>query len=253
MPAPVTAPTDGRLLEIFSSIQGEGLLVGCRQVFLRLAGCNLDCAYCDTPFAPAPDCRVEDAPGSGSFRSLANPVALDTLISVLHGWCAGRPGLHHSLSVTGGEPLCQGEVLVEWLPALRKLLPIYLETNGTLPEALEAVLPHVDWVAMDVKLASVCGRPTPWETHRRFLQRASRVNCYVKAVVGEQTPLEEIEEVARLVAGSAPSVELILQPVTHEGEVAVSARRLLDLQTAAAGCHPAVRVIPQTHRVTGML
>ena len=34
--------------EIFSSIQGEGKYVGCRQLFIRLIGCNMDCPYCDT-------------------------------------------------------------------------------------------------------------------------------------------------------------------------------------------------------------
>ena len=64
MPAPVTPSTEAQLIEVFSSIQGEGLLVGCRQIFLRFALCNLDCDYCDTPFAPQAACRIEDAPGA---------------------------------------------------------------------------------------------------------------------------------------------------------------------------------------------
>ena len=39
---------DAPIIEIFSSIQGEGLLIGERQIFVRFAGCNLDCTYCDT-------------------------------------------------------------------------------------------------------------------------------------------------------------------------------------------------------------
>ena len=31
--------------EIFSSVQGEGKYVGCRQLFIRLIGCNMDCPY----------------------------------------------------------------------------------------------------------------------------------------------------------------------------------------------------------------
>jgi len=41
----------GRIFEIFSSFQGEGTLVGRRQIFIRFAGCPLRCSYCDTPEA----------------------------------------------------------------------------------------------------------------------------------------------------------------------------------------------------------
>ncbi len=253
MPVPATAPSDGELLEIFSSIQGEGLLVGCRQVFLRLAGCNLACDYCDTPFAALDNCRVEDGPGSGNFISIPNPVALDTLIGTIHGWCRQLPGVHHSLSLTGGEPLHQAAVLAEWLPALRELLPTYLETNGTLPEALEPLLPHLDWIAMDIKLASLTGVSTPWDEHRAFLRLAAIRHCFVKAVVGEETPVEEVTAAAQMVAHCAPQSELILQPVTRGGTVGLTARQLLDLQGAAARHHAQVRVIPQTHRFIGLL
>lgn len=253
MLVPATAPSDGDLLEIFSSIQGEGLLVGRRQIFLRFAGCNLNCDYCDTPFTTQPNCRVEDGPGSGIFISIKNPVALDTLMSTLHGWCRQLPGCHHSISLTGGEPLQQATILGEWLPVLRALLPTYLETNGTLPQALEPLLPHLDWIAMDVKLASISGVPTPWSEHREFLRLAATRKCFVKAVVGEETPLEEITTTAQLVADCAPESELILQPVTRDGKVGLGARQLLDLQGAAARHHARVRVIPQTHRFIGLL
>lgn len=247
-PVPATAGTEGELLEVFSSIQGEGLLVGRRQVFVRLARCNLACAYCDTPFEPRDDCRVEDAPGSGNFRSIPNPVALETLSSILAGWQRELPGVHHSLSLTGGEPLLQQGMLAEWLPVLRRLLPIHLETNGTLPEALAELLPHLDWIAMDLKFASLTALPTPWEAHRAFLRLAAQRPCCVKAVVGEETEAEEIDRAAALLHEAAPQVPLILQPVTREGQVAISGRTLLDLQTRAARHHPPVLVIPQTHR-----
>lgn len=253
MPAPPTASTDGNLLEVFSSIQGEGILVGVRQVFVRLSGCNLDCAYCDTPFAPQPDCRIEDAPGSGNFRSLPNPVPLETLYAILFGWREELPGVHHSISFTGGEPLVQGETLAEWLPALRRIFPIYLETNGTLPEALEPLVPHLDMIAMDLKLPSQTGRPAPWEAHRSFLSLARERGCQVKAVVGEETPWEEIEAAARLVKETAPDVPLVLQAVTRGGKIAIPASTLIDLQTRAARIHPNTRVIPQTHRFLGLL
>lgn len=229
MPAPVMPRTEGQVLEVFSSIQGEGLLLGCRQVFVRMAMCNRACRYCDTPFAPTASCRIEDAPGSGIFRDVANPVSLEVLVAILAGWVERGPGLHHSISLTGGEPLLQSEVLVSWLPALRKILPIHLETNGTLPEALVPLLPHLDWISMDIKLASQTGEETPWAGHERFLQSAAGVSCCVKVVVGEETSVAEIERSARLVQRVAPAAPLILQPVTVHGTLGITAATLLDL------------------------
>lgn len=253
MPAPAIPQTDGQLIEVFSSIQGEGLLVGCRQIFVRMAYCNLSCAYCDTPFDPIDNCRIEDAPGSGNFRSVRNPVSLETLCTVLAQWHQGAPGAHHSISLTGGEPLVQAELLGEWLPALKKILPIHLETNGTLPAALEPLLPELFSIAMDLKLPSQTGVPFPAREHREFLRLANRTDCQVKVVVGEETPGEEIAEAAALVHRAAPEVPLILQPVTSDGKITMTSRMLLDMQTRAARIHPPTRVIPQTHRFIGVL
>lgn len=253
MPAPATPQIEAQLIEIFSSLQGEGLLIGRRQLFVRMAGCNLDCAYCDTPFAPQAHCRVEDAPGSGNFRSLANPLSLETLSNLVADWVHRLPGVHHSLSLTGGEPLMQTEALREWLPVLRKLLPIHLETNGTLPAAVALVAAELDWVSTDLKLASVSGVETPWETHRDFLRQVARVPGCVKVVVGEETELSEVQQAAGLVHSAAPQLPLILQPLTRAGEVGISSRQLLDLQTRAGLIHPLTQVIPQTHRFLGVL
>jgi organic radical activating enzyme len=249
---PATVSTEAELLEVFSSIQGEGVLVGCRQIFIRLAGCNLACAYCDTPFAPKPECRLEDAPGSEVFRGIPNPIPLEILYNILFQWQELLPGVHHSISLTGGEPLLQAAVLSEWLPVLRRLLPIQLETNGTLPEALPSLLPYLDHIAMDIKLASATGAPTPWEAHRLFLTLARERDCQVKIVVGEETPTAEVEGAAHLLREIAPAVPLILQPVTVKGEITISGQALLQLQTAAGRIHPPTRVIPQTHRFLGV-
>ena len=243
------SPTEAaKLVEVFSSIQGEGLWVGCRQIFVRFADCNLACRYCDTPHQPQPNCRIEDAPGSGQFRSLPNPVSLEILHSILSQWHRNVPGMHHSLSLTGGEPLAQVEALQFWLPQLRELLPVYLETNGTLPSALEKIIGDVDYVSMDFKLESVSGEETPWDAHGDFLRIAATVEGFVKVVVGEQTPIDEIVRTAELVHDVAPQMPLVIQPLTEQGRCAVRGTVLLQLQQVVSRIHSSVRVIPQTHR-----
>lgn len=251
MPTQPTPKAD--LIEVFSSIQGEGLLVGARQVFIRFSGCNLDCHYCDTDFAATPVCRVEEKPGTGSKVEWANPVALDDLIGLIRRWKNDLPQAHHSISLTGGEPLVHTDLLLEWLPRLKRELPIYLETNGTLPDRLERVIEDVDWVSMDIKLHSLSGERTDWDTHRRFLEVASRVRTYVKIVVGENTPDLELQLAGDLVDGVSKQLPLIIQPVTVEGRVAVTTERLLEMQAVAADTHQLVRVIPQTHNFLGVL
>ncbi len=253
MPVPAMSQTDGQLIEVFSSIQGEGLLIGLRQIFVRFALCNLACRYCDTPFDVSDACRVETAPGSGSFFGLPNPVTLDVLSSLVADWDRRLPGGHHSISITGGEPLMQGQVLQSWLPVLRDLLPIHLETNGTLPDAFAPLVPHVDWVSMDIKLASQTGEPTPWLVHEEFLTLASERGCCVKVVVGAETTVEEVQQAAELVHRKAPSAPLILQPITMAGQVGTAATHLFRLQEQAACIHGLVKVIPQTHAFLGLL
>ncbi|HVY62512.1 MAG TPA: 7-carboxy-7-deazaguanine synthase QueE, partial [Planctomycetota bacterium] len=93
--------------EVFLSFQGEGLLLGERQLFIRLAGCNIRCPWCDTPDAlvakEAGRARIEEAPGSGRFRELENPLGVfDVLREVQR--IASEHGPVRWVSITGGEP-----------------------------------------------------------------------------------------------------------------------------------------------------
>ncbi len=244
---PVTAVTDLPVVEVFSSIQGEGPLVGCRQVFLRLAGCNLDCAYCDTEFQPTDQARIETHPGSEQFFFWENPLERERVLAHLHQWKRQQPHLHHSLSLTGGEPLLHAEALQVWLPQLSALFPIQLETNGTLPQALQSVIDLVDWVVMDIKLESQTREATPWAQHGEFLRVARKRSCSVKLVVGQGTPEEELVQAAQLVRDNAPDAEMFLQPRTVEGRCSLNGRILLQWQALMAEQGVKVRVVPQTH------
>ena len=221
--------------------------------FIRFCGCNLDCAYCDTDHVRDPLCKIETAPGSQVFDTIDNPVSLERVVALLKHWEDDYPKLHHSISLTGGEPLHHGNLLHHWLPELKQILPIYLETNGTQPSILADLVDDIDIISMDVKLASVCGFDTPWDLHRDFLQIAlGKVAC-VKVVVGLNTPAKEVVSAAELVAELAPTVPLILQPLTSKDSVHISSNRLLELQALALGVIKNVRIIPQTHRFLDLL
>jgi len=255
MPLPVTMNDAVYICEIFSSIQGEGYLAGRRQIFIRLAECNLDCTYCDTDHARQETCRVETGPGSMEFSSLLQPLSLEDLLQIMQLWCLRLPGTHHSISLTGGEPLLYADQLAGWLPALRRVLPIHLETNGTMHLALGQVIGQLDYVSMDMKLPSTSGCTEHlWDLHREFLRVAQGRNASVKAVIGNDTSLDEIEQVCSIIAGVDRLTPLFLQPLTVENDgVGISVRHMLRLQEAASARLPDVRVIPQMHRMLGAL
>ena len=89
------------IIEIFSSYQGEGLFIGAKQIFIRFAGCNLSCCFCDTP----KDAAMKDMSVSQVMEKVKD--------------LEKNHGLHHSISLTGGEPLLHVEFLEHLLPMLK--------------------------------------------------------------------------------------------------------------------------------------
>ena len=189
---------NAHLAEVFSSVQGEGPYVGVRQIFLRFHGCHRRCEFCDSPetvtawqpagFKPA-SFRIETPAGSNHFETHANPVAADELAALIGRLDAPR-GLHHSVALTGGEPLMHAAFLGELLPRIEHFgLRTYLETAGDLYRMIEPLLPWLDIAAMDIKLPSVTKDDPAWENHRHFLQRCveNEVEVFAKVIVSGET------------------------------------------------------------------
>lgn len=239
--------------EIFSSIQGEGIYVGVRQIFLRFIGCNLACAYCDTAESLTGHedmLRVEMEPGTGRFTFFPNPLSAEDLLHIVKKL---HPAIHHSLSLTGGEPLLQEKFLREFLPRFQGLCPVFLETNGTLPDALKGVLPYVDIISMDLKQPSATGRKL-WPEHEAFLRMAREKDVYVKTVLTGETTWEELDRVREIIEKVDRNIPLVLQPVTPVGGVKpIPGEKLIGVQDYCSAALKNVRVIPQTHKIINQL
>lgn len=244
------------LVEVFSAIQGEGPIVGTRQIFVRYLGCHIQCAYCDTPATHTKQrqVRIEQTPGQRDFLSLPNPMTHDDLMQQILQLEAFA-GLHDSVSLTGGEPLQHVRSLLDLIPRLKAHFPIYLETDGILYQNLEQVLPQLDLIGMDFKLPSATGLQPYWAEHAQFLQRAARREVFVKLVLSQQSTSEEIDTSLELIRSVDPEILLILQPVTPYGSVRHSPtpEQMLSWQSRAKQALKRVRVIPQTHKMMGQI
>ena len=97
------------IAELFYSIQGEGTWTGTPAVFVRLAGCNLNCRFCDTDYA---------------LRAFASPGEIVTQVRELGGACP-------MVVLTGGEPLAQRESS-DLIAALEATLRLHCHEPGTL-------------------------------------------------------------------------------------------------------------------------
>jgi 7-carboxy-7-deazaguanine synthase len=154
--------------EIFKSIQGESTWAGLPCIFVRLTGCNLRCAYCDTRYAYEGGTRMSIRKILERCEALGNKL----------------------VEITGGEPLMQDgcALLAEYL--LERGYTVLVETNGTLPIRR---LPAAVIKIMDIKSpSSGMSDQTDW-TNIEVLSTRDEV----KFVIGHRTDYEWSREVVR--------------------------------------------------------
>jgi len=191
-----------RVSEVFVSVQGEGPSVGRPAVFLRLAGCNLSCSWCDTKYAWF------------GGEELGVDVVAERVLDLLRRF----RGVN-LLVVTGGEPLLQSEELVELLSRLRRELPyleVEVETNGTVDP--REVLSYVDRLVVSPKLSN-SGLPEGVRRVSEGVVEAIRTRgdrVYVKIVIEGLEDAEEMLKVVEELGVSRDRVYLMPQASTLE-------------------------------------
>ena len=133
-----------------------------------------------------------------------------------------------------------------------------MDTNGTLPEALQLIIKDVDIIAMDLKLPSSTKQKAYWSEHKKFLKIATEKEVFVKVVISLDTAAEEVLKAAKLVAQIDPTILFILQPNYHDMKKAMPAGRqgvIVQCEAYQKSCAKYlkdVRILPQVHKFMKM-
>lgn len=205
-------PPTLRISEIFFSLEGEGLRQGEPTIFVRLAGCNLRCSFCDTKYA----------------WTGGQEMSVEQIISKIVGIKSAFPATW--VSLTGGEPLLQN--IKHLVTRLKKAgFKIQLETNGTQP------LPfRVDWLTVSPK-------PPAYQVTASCRSQAKEV----KLIVTRNLKFEQLLKVRELFPEKAP---LLLQPQSNQSWSYRKAWRLFQ-QAVKVGVQN-IRLTCQLHKIYGL-
>jgi organic radical activating enzyme len=222
------------IVEIFSSIQGEGLFIGKRQIFIRFAGCNLNCTYCDTEISKSKD--------SGNLLSVEEVVKKIEEIA--------SPDLH-SISFTGGEPSLYPEFINNIIKKIN--YPTMLETNGTLTNNIKN-LNSIDFVSLDIKLPDHFNESWSEDILNNEIQSLNLLisnskNVYCKLVVLPSMKINSIEKIIKKLSDEIinNTLQIVIQPSSPIDEWKGSNDHLFEI-SETVGKYFEVSTIPQIHK-----
>lgn len=229
------------IVEIFSSLQGEGPYSGDKHVFVRFKNCNIHCTYCDELKTESTDMTVDEVVDEiKRLESLEGP--------------------HQAVSWTGGEPLLYSKFLKEAMQEIHQngdcpFFKNYLETSGILPKSLKEVIDETDIVAMDMKLPSVTGEKSFWREHEDFLKESIKKDVFVKMVLSSETDMEEFDLGVDIIQKISPETLLVLQPLSTD-ESPQGTQETLEfleqLKQRALGKIPHVQIKERLHKILGI-
>ncbi|MDA7941057.1 MAG: 7-carboxy-7-deazaguanine synthase QueE [Nitrosopumilus sp.] len=231
-----------RITEVFTSVEGEGILCGTKTLFVRMAGCPFGCTYCDTPGSlPA---------GSGTEYGMDEAAGLISS-SIEEGT--------YKVNFTGGDPLVQHEAVALLARGVQEGgTRTYLESSCFDQARFRHVLPHIDIAKIEFKTRdsgfAPPGRHDAMTAEAAGCLRAAVASgrtTYVKVVVGAGTSEDDVAGIADLVltAAGRDLAGFVIQPVHGEGAPPMDL--LMGLHGAVHSRYPGVRVIPQMHKMLG--
>ena len=232
-----------RLFEIFTSVEGEGILYGTKTLFVRLAGCPFTCFYCDT---------IESLPlDSGTEYSIkeANQL-IDTNLK----------NQTYKVNFTGGDPLIQHEAVALLAKHIQtKNIRTYLESSCFDIDRFNHVLPFMDIVKIEFKTKD--SDFVDSKHYEKLIIHAmkcleSSINAnkitYIKIVVSSKTQLNEFNELIKQIFKiiSKDNIDgFIIQPTYGISEPSLDL--LLNLYDLVYPYYIDVKVVPQLHKFIG--
>ncbi|MDR1959873.1 MAG: 7-carboxy-7-deazaguanine synthase QueE [Planctomycetaceae bacterium] len=192
-----------RIVELFSSKQGEGLWTGTESVFVRVGGCPLRCRFCDTPYASRDLVEGEDL----AVEEIVGRVLLSSRRHVV---------------ITGGEPMIYAEIipLTEQLETLGHVITV--ETAGILELPVRC---HLMSISPKLSNSTPVGKPEVLvrrhELNRNrpeIVQKLIKTYPYqLKFVIDTPHDIEEMEAYLSQFAGILPERVLLMpQGVTPQ-------------------------------------
>ena len=224
------------IIEIFSSFQGEGPLIGQRQIFVRFAGCNLNCSYCDT--------QNSKSKNAGTLMSVREVVS--KINEILTPDCA-------TISFTGGEPSLYPDFISEVSKNFN--LKIMLETNGTLPNNID-LIEQLDIVSLDIKLNEHFDEEFDKnifinEIKSLNLLISKSISVYCKVVILPSTKIKSIREVIEKLSENVlnkSNIQIIIQPSSPLSDWKGLNFKLFEF-SEIVGQYFEVSTIPQIHKI----
>lgn len=233
-----------KVSEIFTSIEGEGIFVGKKTLFIRLSGCHLKCRWCDTKYALPLD--------SGTDYQIDE--IKDLIIKEL------RP-FTYKVNFTGGEPLLQTEAVIELADFIKKQtnLKTYIESSCFDSELFSKVLPYIDICKIEFKTDD--SKVVEDEEYDNLI--LNEIKClelavgsnkatYIKIVVTNSTNLESFKNLVYNISKKIKPSDIlgfIIQPSFGIDQPTVN--MLLDTYDVVQPMFPEVRIIPQLHKEIG--
>lgn len=233
-----------RVSEIFTSIEGEGIFVGKKTLFIRFSGCHLKCRWCDTKYALPLD--------SGTEYQIDE--IEDLIIRELQPFT-------YKVNFTGGEPLLQTHAVIKLADFIKKQtnLKTYIESSCFDSELFSKVLPYMDICKIEFKTDD--SKVVENEVYDNLLLNEikclelaveSNKTTYIKIVVTNSTNLESFKNLVYNISKKIKPSDIlgfIIQP--SHGVDQPTVNKLLDTYDIVQPMFPEVRIIPQLHKEIG--